>query len=117
MAEPAPGAVRAWVRARPAGSLSGDLTEPRGRDGQTSGWAPTPASVSAEGWRCAFARFSSIARPKEVSEWSATLGWAVPGAWTKGVCGRLRDALLEPVLAPGRLLDGPGKGHHPEVPP
>ena len=56
VAEPAPGTTWAWVWARPARRLLGDLTEPRPqlphqRDGQASRCAPTPTSVSAEGWR------------------------------------------------------------------
>ena len=56
VAEPAPGTTWAWVWARLARRLLGDLTEPRPqlphqRDGQASRCAPTPTSVSAEGWR------------------------------------------------------------------
>ncbi|KAM5290988.1 LOW QUALITY PROTEIN: uncharacterized protein AAES06_007041 [Glossophaga mutica] len=56
VADPAPGALWVWIWTRPVGKLLGDLTEPwpqlpHQRDGQTSGCAPTPTSISAEGWR------------------------------------------------------------------
>lgn len=91
---------------RPAGRPAGDLTKPRPllprrRDGRTCGCAPGSASVRAEGLRCSFAHFSTIAHRKDAGRVVCRFGWAVPCARTRRVCAGLWGTLLMSVLEPG----------------